>query len=114
MSTFNVISPIDQSIYAERPLARASDVEAALTAARAAQASWRQTSIERRQQILMRAVDYFVAHTPEIAAELTWQMGRPIAHSPGEMRGLAERARYMLEIAPEALAPLEPAPRAGF
>src|SRR6266566_5846958 len=114
MSIFKVVSPIDQSIYAERPLAHATDVEAALTAARAAQAAWRKTSIERRQQILMRAVDYFIEHTQEIAVELTWQMGRPIAHSPGEIRGLAERARYMIDIAPQALAPLEPAPRAGF
>jgi hypothetical protein len=31
-------------------------------------------------------------------------MGRPIRHSPGEVRGFEERARYMLQVAPEALA----------
>jgi acyl-CoA reductase-like NAD-dependent aldehyde dehydrogenase len=42
-------------------------------------------------------------------------MGRPIAQSPGEIRrGLAERARYMAAIAPEALADLAVEPKAGF
>ena len=36
----------------------------------------------------------------DIAAEITWQMGRPIRHSPGEVRGFEERARYMLSVAP--------------
>lgn len=32
----------------------------------------------------------------------------------GELRGFAERARYMIEIAEAALAPLDPGPRQGF
>ena len=44
----------------------------------------------------------------DIAAEITWQMGRPIRHAPGEVRGFEERARYMLQVAPEALAAIEP------
>ena len=38
-----------------------------------------------------------------VAEELTRQMGRPIAHSPFEVNGFEERARYMIEIAEEAL-----------
>ena len=38
----------------------------------------------------------------------------PFAHAPGEIRGFEERARYMLEIAPEALAAIEPGHKAGF
>ena len=41
-------------------------------------------------------------------------MGRPIAHSPGELRGLAERARAMTALAEEALADVVPAPKPGF
>ena len=29
-------------------------------------------------------VDAFVARADEIAAEITWQMGRPIRYTPGE------------------------------
>jgi len=31
-------------------------------------------------------------------------MGRPVKYSPGEVRGLAERARYMASVAEGALA----------
>jgi len=41
-------------------------------------------------------------------------MGRPISHSPGEVRGFEERARHMISIAGPALAPVVPAPKAGF
>ena len=46
--------------------------------------------------------------------EITWQMGRPIRHAPGEVRGFEERARYMLALAPEALAAMRPGEKAGF
>ena len=46
--------------------------------------------------------------------EITLQMGRPIAHSPGELRGFEERARAMIAIAPEALADVRPEPKPGF
>jgi len=67
-----------------------------------------------RCEILDRAVDAFVAKASDIAAEITWQMGRPISHSPGEIRGFEERARYMLEVAPEALSALQSGEKAGF
>ena len=61
-----------------------------------------------RCALLSRAVDAFVANGTDIATEITWQMGRPIRHSPGEVRGFEERARYMLGIAASALAPIDP------
>ena len=41
-------------------------------------------------------------------------MGRPIRYGAGELRGFAERARYMIEIAESALAPIDPGPKDGF
>jgi acyl-CoA reductase-like NAD-dependent aldehyde dehydrogenase len=55
-----------------------------------------------------------LAETEAIARELTLQIGRPIAHSPAELRGFAERARHMIAIAERSLAPLEPEPKDGF
>ncbi len=43
-----------------------------------------------------------------------WQMGRPIRYTPGEVRGFEERARYMLNAAPEALAAIQPGEKTGF
>ncbi len=108
------LSPIDGRIVVERPLADAPAIEAALAAAGRARAGWRAMSVQDRAALLGRAVDAFVAAGEETAREITLQMGRPIAHSPGEIRGFEERARHMLELAPVALAGLEAGPRAGF
>jgi acyl-CoA reductase-like NAD-dependent aldehyde dehydrogenase len=108
------ISPVDGSVYVERPLASDDRIEAALARAEKAQAVWRATPMEERQAILSRAVDAFVAQTDAIAEELSWQMGRPVGQAPGEVRGFEERARYMIEAAPRALADLEAGPKDGF
>jgi acyl-CoA reductase-like NAD-dependent aldehyde dehydrogenase len=67
-----------------------------------------------RCALVTAAVDAFVARGPAIAEEITRQIGRPIAHSPGEVRGFEERARHMLEIAADALADVVPEPKPGF
>ena len=108
------ISPVDGSVYVERPLADAAAIEAALARAVKAQVAWRATPMAERQAILTRAVDAFVAKSDAIAEELTWQMGRPISQAPGEVRGFEERARYMIEAAPRALADVAIEPKEGF
>ena len=112
--TLKTISPVDGRIYVERPLETAAGIDRALDAAERAQRGWAGTPLAARCEVLGRAVDAFIAHASEIAAEITWQMGRPIRHTPGEVRGFEERARYMLKIAPEALAALRPADKPGF
>ncbi len=108
------VTPVDGSVYVERPLAGESEIEAALARAEAAQRDWRNTPLAQRQAILGRAVDAFVARADEIAAELSWQMGRPVAQTPGEVRGFEERARYMIDAAPRALADVAAGPKQGF
>lgn len=61
-----------------------------------------------------RALDYFEANRQTIAEQISWQMGRPIAHSSGEVSGLVERASYMMDIAEPSLADIVPKPSAGF
>ena len=108
------ISPVDGRVYVERPLGSARDIELTLATAVRAQSGWQQLGIAGRCALLGRAVDAFVADRDAIASEITWQMGRPISQTPGEVRGFEERSRYMLSIAPEALAPIQPPPMAGF
>jgi acyl-CoA reductase-like NAD-dependent aldehyde dehydrogenase len=112
--TLKTISPVDGRIYVERALETAAGIDRALDTARASQLAWGRTPLAARCEVLRQAVDAFVAKANEIAAEITWQMGRPIRHAPGEIRGFEERARYMLEVAPEALGALKPAEKAGF
>lgn len=108
------ISPVDGRIYVERPLAVHSQIEAALDRAARAAPAWAGVPLDQRIALLHKAVDHLVAHGAEIAPEITWQMGRPVSQTPGEVRGLEERARYMLAQAPEVLAPIDPGPKAGF
>ena len=108
------ISPVDGRVYVERELADARQVEAALARAERAAPGWRATPVEKRIETLSRAVDLFVARKAQIAEEITWQMGRPIRHSPLEVGGFEERARYMLEIAPSALADVDVGEKPGF
>jgi acyl-CoA reductase-like NAD-dependent aldehyde dehydrogenase len=108
------ITPIDGSVYIERPLAEWREVASGLAKARQAQAAWKRVSVADRQKILSRAVDAFVAAKDGIAEEITRQIGRPLGQSPGEVRGFEERARHMIEIAPSALADIDVGPKAGF
>jgi acyl-CoA reductase-like NAD-dependent aldehyde dehydrogenase len=115
MSTrLTTISPIDGRVYVERDLADAGAIDAALETARRAQAAWAATPLASRIDKLGQAVELFVARGAAIAEEITWQMGRPLRHSPGEVRGFEERARYMLGIAAAALAPIDPGEKPGF
>lgn len=108
------ITPVDGSVYLERPLATPAQIDVALTAAVSAQGSWRAMALAERVTLLTRAVDAFVADAANVATEISWQMGRPVAHSPSEVRGFEERARHMLSIAAEALAPVVATPKEGF
>jgi acyl-CoA reductase-like NAD-dependent aldehyde dehydrogenase len=112
--TLLCITPVDGSVYVERPLAGPSEIDAVLTRGREAAAAWRQVPLARRQELCSRAVDAFVAKKAEIAEEISWQMGRPVSQSPGEVAGFEERARHMIEIAPEALGDVEPEVKDGF
>jgi acyl-CoA reductase-like NAD-dependent aldehyde dehydrogenase len=108
------VTPVDGSVYVDRKLATQAEIEAALGRARKAAAEWRHVPIRERQAMLTRAVDAFVASKAKIAEEISWQMGRPVAQSPGEVRGFEERARTMIELAPEALKDIEVGEKAGF
>jgi acyl-CoA reductase-like NAD-dependent aldehyde dehydrogenase len=112
--TLKTISPVDGRIYVERSLEAAAGIDRALDCARRAQIAWGNLPLAARCAMLASAVDAFVAKAGDIAAEITWQMGRPISHSPGEVRGFEERARYLLGIAPEALAAVQPGAKPGF
>jgi acyl-CoA reductase-like NAD-dependent aldehyde dehydrogenase len=109
-----VISPVNGAVYVERPLAGDAEIEEALARARRAQAEWRRMPIAERAAFLSRAVDAFAVRKAEIAEEITWQMGRPIRYTPSEVGGFEERARYMIEVAPEALDDVEVGEKPGF
>ena len=104
--TIKCISPIDGSIYAERPILSRSEADAAVTRAKIAQKKWHMRPIEERIELVKAGVAAIGAMNDEIVPEIAWQMGRPIRYG-GEFGGFNERASYMADIAIDALAPIE-------
>ena len=111
---FSVVSPIDGQELCRREYAKSSDIEQAVKAAKQAQAAWFASGLAERKAKIGAAIDWLVTHKDEVAAAITHSMGRPISQSPGEVKGLEERARYMLSIADTALADVVPEEKAGF
>jgi len=107
-------SPIDNSIYVERELADQQQISTTLETANKAQSVWRTSSVEQRSIICHKMVDAFLKNQQQMALELCWMMGRPIQYSKNEILGMAERARYMIDIAAENLATVELEPKPGF
>ena len=59
--------------------------------------------------------DWCVAKADALAEELTWQIGRPLLQSPGELRrGFHERAIYMCDVAEKTLEDVQVEPKSGF
>ncbi len=110
--TVKIISPIDGSLYAERPLATPQDIAAAVHRAKAAKSVWNEVTLAERAKIMTHFVDALVGMNDEIVPELAWQMGRPIRFG-GEKRGVEERSRHMIAIAAEALAPIQKTDKPG-
>jgi acyl-CoA reductase-like NAD-dependent aldehyde dehydrogenase len=114
-SRIRTISPIDGSIYVERPLASDAESEATLAKAKQSQREWKLVPISERAAICRRAVASLVERATQLGTEITWQMGRPIRYSSMEIRnGFQERALYMIDVAQAELADQEIEPKDNF
>jgi acyl-CoA reductase-like NAD-dependent aldehyde dehydrogenase len=115
MSVQKTISPVDGRVLVERELAAPAQIEAALERAAAAQRAWRAVALEERMALCRRFIEIMERRADSLGEELTWQMGRPLRYGPLEIRrGFAERARYMIGIAPEVLRDIAAGPKPGF
>lgn len=108
------ISPIDGREVVRRAYASETQIAQVLANAQSAQAAWHALGVQERGRLVSAAVDRFVAARDEIARAITIQMGRPLRYTPGEVAGFETRARHMIAIADEALAPIPAPPQAGF
>lgn len=99
----NTISPVDGTIYYTAEEHGPKDIGQALDLAKSAFPLWSDLSIPERSKYITAFVDAIVEDKNDIALEITWQMGRPLGQSPGEIKGFADRAHYMIGVAKEAL-----------
>ena len=113
MQILKCISPIDGSVFAERPTLSREDAFAVAKRARTAQAEWARRPLQERIDLVLAGVAAVGAMNDEIVPELAHMMGRPVRYG-GEFRGFNERASYMADIAAEALADIEVGEDANF
>ena len=103
MSIQKTITPIDNSVYLERPLSTQNEINNVIENSKKSFQSWKSTSIDDRIKIINKFIDNLIALKPEVSKEICWQIGRPISQCGNELRGFEERSRHMVEIAKESL-----------
>ncbi len=104
--TLGVINPATEEVIAECPDATEAQLEAAIRGARAAFASWSQTSFEERREIMLGMADRVAAAARDLGSLITAEQGKPFAAAvtecesmgPGSLRGFSE-----MELASEVL-----------
>jgi acyl-CoA reductase-like NAD-dependent aldehyde dehydrogenase len=99
--TIQCISPIDGSLYAERPVMDMAQLTDIFNAAKTARYDWQRLPLAERCARVVAGVER-VGQIPEVVPELAWQMGRPVRYG-GEYRGFHERGTYMASIAEASL-----------
>ena len=113
MTTLRCISPIDGSVFAERPTLDLDAAREAATRARTAQADWAARPLAERVDLVRAGVAAVGAMNDKIVPELAHMMGRPIRYG-GEFGGFEERALHMASIAQDALAGVQVGDDAHF
>lgn len=76
-NSFNVISPIDGSIYVTRPFAGQQDIARTIEAARAAVAMWKRVSLAERVALVVAFGEEMKRRADQLADAVAWQIGRP-------------------------------------
>ncbi|TLP48236.1 aldehyde dehydrogenase family protein [Cohaesibacter sp. CAU 1516] len=113
MKMLTCISPIDGSVFAERPALSLEAAKEAVNKARTAQTAWAARPLSERIALVMAGVAKVGEMNDTIVPELAKMMGRPVRYG-GEFGGFNERASHMAKIAEESLADIEVGEDATF
>lgn len=95
--TQDVINPANREVLGQLPHASEADLEAALQAADKAFQSWRKSSPVDRAAILRKVGELTRERAPEIARNMTLDMGKPLAESMGELISCADHCDWHAE-----------------
>ena len=113
MSTLTVDNPFTGDVACTVTLADATAVTACLHRAHEAARAFRATPLEQRIALCERAIAAMESSAEDIAADITRMMGKPLGQARNEVKGMADRARYMNSIALASLADIV-IPKDGF
>ena len=98
-----VDNPANGEIVAEIPYLSLEEARIAINKASTAQREWSQTPISMRVKAIEKFVEALKKMAPEVALDISRQMGKPLHHANGEIGGTIQRARHMARIAEEVL-----------
>ena len=85
----DVVNPATQEVLAHVPLATADELNAAVSAAKAAFKTWRKTPIGARARIFLKLQQLIRENMTDLAATLTAEQGKTLADAEGDVfRGL--------------------------
>ena len=112
--TLQVDSPYSGEVVFETGLLASARIDSVVHAAAHAQRSWSRTQLSERLDLCRTWVSVFQRHLDVIASDLSRQMGKPINEARGEVKTAIDRARQLIELAPEALATESLPEKAGF
>lgn len=96
-ATKGVHDPATEERLATIAVATEADIDAALQAAKAGFAEWRQTGTWERGAILRKAADLIRARVDEIATLMSLETGKPLAEARGETGAAADQFEWYAE-----------------
>ncbi|CAO3641826.1 unnamed protein product [Mucor fragilis] len=102
-NSIQVISPSTQELLFEVPTLTQDQVDHAVQKSVLAFAEWKKVPVSKRVSIMEKFCQLFEEKKDKVAASITSQMGRPIRYGHGEVKGVLERANYMISVAEESL-----------
>jgi acyl-CoA reductase-like NAD-dependent aldehyde dehydrogenase len=112
--SYRVDNPFTGAVWCEIEAMSSAKAMAAVEGSAAAQRRWKTTTLEDRLALCERFLEAFAARGDRVAADITGQMGKPLRQARGEVAGMASRARAMMGLAADALAPHQLPDKAGF
>ncbi|WP_155717027.1 aldehyde dehydrogenase family protein, partial [Burkholderia stagnalis] len=85
----DIVNPATQQVLARVPFATVAEVDAAVQAAQAAFATWKNTPISARMRIMLKFQDLVRTNLQRIAKTLTAEQGKTLPDAEGDIfRGL--------------------------
>jgi acyl-CoA reductase-like NAD-dependent aldehyde dehydrogenase len=105
MPTLKITNPATGKPVASLPADDARSVRAKYAAARAAQPTWAGVPLKRRLEAIAKFRAAVIAQAEELAAILTTEVGKPIAQSRNELKGLVGRLDFFLAETTRTLRP---------
>ncbi|KAA8561934.1 Glutarate-semialdehyde dehydrogenase DavD [Pseudomonas extremaustralis] len=94
---YTLRNPVDQTVLAELPRCRETEVRHAIDTAQEAFGPWRRLTAKRRGEVLRRWYELMVEHREDIATLITLEEGKPLEEARGEVDYAASFVRWFGE-----------------